>query len=155
MTSPLPGQHRFEPLRLRAAGLEDQAAKLLAEALRRHAQAESRHAELCRYEAEYAERPLPETTGVNNLRHGAAFLARLREAVRFQTERLASSVREVEQARAHWLATHREVEKLDRLLAQAAQEARQKDARRQGREMDENAVRGFMARRLLAADGSA
>lgn len=152
MTSPLPGQHRFEPLRQRAAGLEDQAAKLLAEALRRHAQAESRHAELCRYEAEYAERPLPETTGVNSLRHNAAFLARLREAVRFQAERVASSAQEVERARAHWLASHREVEKLDRLLAQAAQEARQKDARRQGREMDENAVRGFMARRLLVAD---
>ncbi len=149
MTASFSGPYRFEPLRQRAARLEDSAAQALSSVLARHAHAEARHAELCRYEAEYAARNLPDSTGVNTLRHHAAFLARLRDAVRFQADSVARSSQEVERLRGQWLAAHREVEKLDRLTAQCLQEAAQAEARRQGREQDEAALRGHLAQRAL------
>lgn len=132
---------RLEPLRRRAALLEDRAAQVLAAALSRHAQAEAKHAELCRYEAEYAGRHLPESTAIGALRQQAAFLARLREAVRYQAESSRRSAEDVERFRSRWLATHQEVEKLDRLAAQLSREAQKLEARRQNREMDELALR--------------
>ena len=137
MTNP----DRLAPLRRRAALLEEQAAQALAAALARHTQAEARHAELCRYETEYAERALPGRTAVLALRQQSAFLARVRDAVAFQTERRRRSAEEVEQARARWLDAHREVEKLDLLAAQFARQLQQREQRRQSREMDEAALR--------------
>lgn len=132
---------RLAPLRRRAALLEEQAAQALAATLARHAQAEARHAELCRYEAEYAERALPGRTAVLALRQQSAFLARLREAVAFQAERRRRCASEVEQQRERWLAAHREVEKLDLLAAQFARQLQQREQRRQSRDMDEAALR--------------
>ena len=132
---------RLAPLRRRAALLEEHAAQTLAAALARNAQAEARHAELCRYETEYAERALPGHTAVLALRQQSAFLARLREAVAFQAERLRRSAENVEQARARWLDAHREVEKLDLLAAQLARQLQLRDQRRQSRDMDEAASR--------------
>lgn len=132
---------RLAPLRRRAALLEEQAAQALAAALTRNTQAEARHAELCRYEAEYAERALPGRTAVLALRQQAAFLARLRDAVGFQAERRRRCAAEVEQQRARWLEAHREVEKLDLLAAQLARQAQQQEQRRQSRDMDEAALR--------------
>lgn len=145
---------RFTPLHQRAVGLEDRSAQALAAALGRHAQAEDRHAELCRYEAEYAARQLPASTGVNVLRQHAAFLARLREAVRFQADRLALAARELERAQQHWLASHREVEKLERLMAQCQQEAVRVEARRQSREQDEAALRIHLRQQSLGVAAS-
>ena len=152
MTSPA---DRLAPLRRRAALLEDRAAQALSAALSRHAQAEARHAELCRYEAEYAERDLPTATAIGALRQQAAFLARLREAVRFQAEVSRRCAEELERVRACWLETHQEVEKLDRLVSQLAREAQRQDARRQGREMDEAAIRSHLARGHRLAAGAA
>jgi len=138
MTSPT---DRLALLRRRAALLEDRAAQVMSAALSRHELAESRHAELCRYEAEYADRALPASTGIGTLRHQAAFLARLRDAVRYQAECSRRAAEDVERFRSRWLETHQEVEKLDRLAAQLGREAQQQEHRRQAREMDEAALR--------------
>lgn len=132
---------RLALLRRRAALIEDRAAQMLSAALSRHEQAEARHAELCRYEAEYSDRALPTTTGIGTLRHQAAFLARLRDAVRFQAECSRRAAEDVDRVRSRWLETHQEVEKLDRLAAQLGREAQQQENRRQARDMDEAALR--------------
>lgn len=139
---------RLSTLQRLAAQQEDQAARQLADALTRHANAEDRHAELVRYEAEYAERT-PTAASVQGLSHHAGFLMKLRDAVRFQAERVQGFAREVEQARVRWIGLHREVEKLDQLSLNAQRQIAATDSRLQARELDELAQRGWV--RLQAA----
>lgn len=139
---------RLELLQRLATQQEDQTARALADALARHANAEDRRAELQQYEQEYAAR-IPASAGVAALRHHAGFLAKLRSAVSFQCERVQLLSGEVDRARARWVALHREVEKLAQLETGARQQLRQLDARRQSRESDELAVRGWMRQQAV------
>jgi len=120
---------------------EDTAAKQLADALARHANAEDRRAELLRYEIEYAAQPPATAGGVKALSQQAGFLARLREAVRFQDERVQLLSNEVEQARGRWVSVHRELEKLGQLEAGALRQLQQSESRKENREQDELAAR--------------
>lgn len=139
---------RLELLQRLAGQQEDQAARQLADALAKHANAEDRRAELQQYELEYAAR-IPAGAGVAALRDHAGFLAKLRAAVGFQCERTQLLAAEVERARARWVGLHREVEKLAQLETGARHELRQLDARRQSRESDELAVRGWMRQQAV------
>ena len=48
--------------------------------------------------------------GVQALSYQAGFVSKLRDAVRFQSERVESLAGEVERARLRWMGLHREVE---------------------------------------------
>ncbi len=138
---------RLSTLQRLAVAQEDTAARQLAEALAKHANAQDRHAELLQYEMEYAGRP-PVAVGVQALGHHAGFLAKLRDAVRFQTERVSLFADEVERARSRWMGMHREVEKLEQLGAAAQRQIEAIDSRRQSRELDELAQRGWVRQQV-------
>lgn len=137
---------RLHTLQRLASQAEDHAARQLAEALSRHANAGDRQHELHQYEQEYAART-PTSGGVSALSRHAGFLAKLRDAVRFQTERTQALAQEVERARARWIALHREVEKLEQLGDSARRQIAHSDARWQARELDERAQQGWARQR--------
>ncbi|MES2683677.1 MAG: flagellar export protein FliJ [Pseudomonadota bacterium] len=139
---------RLALLQRLATQQEDQAARQLADALARHANAEDRRVELQAYEQEYAAR-VPTAGGVQALSHHAGFLAKLREAIRFQAERALSMAQEVERVRARWIGLHREVEKLEQLSLNVQQQLRHHASRREGRELDELAQRGWVRQQAM------
>lgn len=143
MTSAHAALHRLALLQSLAVQQEDHAARLLAEALARHANGEDRRVELLAYEQEYAARQ-PQGGGVQGLSRHAGFLSKLREALRFQTERVQGLGLEVERARTRWIGTHHEVEKLDQLAAAARQQLQDHAGRREARELDELAQGGWL-----------
>lgn len=146
-THPSPLQ-RLELLQRLASQQEDHAARQLADALAKHANAMDRSAELVHYEMEYAARE-PTASGVQALSHHAGFLAKLREAVRFQNQRVQMLANEVESARARWMSLHRELEKLAQLEVSARQHLRQVEFRRESRELDELATRGWVLQQAV------
>lgn len=153
---PASSLQRLELLQRLASQQEDHAARQLADALARHANAEDRRAELYHYELEYASRTPSggaqsghAAASVMTLAHHAGFLAKLREAVRFQSERVQNFAAEVELARSRWVALHCELEKLGQLDSSARQQLRQLESRREARELDELASRGWVQRQAL------
>lgn len=143
---------RLALLQRLAAEQEDRAARQLADALARHANAEDRRSELVHYEMEYMARTPGDSgraSSVAALAQHAGFVAKLREAVQFQNERAQQLSVEVEQARARWVALHRELEKLEQLSAAAQQEIRRVESRRESRELDELATRGWVLRQAV------
>lgn len=143
MNAPEQSLQRLNTLQRLAAQQEDQAARQLAEALNRHANASDRHAELVQYEIEYAART-PGVGGVLALSRHAGFLAKLRDALKFQQERVQQLSVEVDRARARWIGLHREVEKLEQLGEVAKRQMLAADSRRQSRELDELAQRSWV-----------
>ena len=139
---------RLETLQRLATQKEDTAARQLADALAKHANAQDRYAELLQYELEYTARA-PVASGVQALTYQAGFLAKLRDAVRFQTERVETFAAEVERARLRWMGLHREVEKLEQLSVNAQQQINVVESRRTARELDELAQRGWSRQRAV------
>ncbi|MDO9451375.1 MAG: flagellar export protein FliJ [Stagnimonas sp.] len=140
--------HRLATLQRLAAQQEDHAARQLADALAKHANAGDRHAELLQYEIEYASR-VPATNGVMALTHHAGFLAKLRDAVHFQHERVGHLATEVERARLRWIALHREVEKLEQLGDAARRQIAVGESRRESRDLDELATRSWVRQQAV------
>jgi flagellar export protein FliJ len=133
---------RLATLQRLAEQQEETAARQLSDALAQLANAEDRCAELRRYELEYLAQP-PRAFSVAALRHHAGFVARLAEAVRYQTERSTSLAQEAERARSRWVGLHREVEKLDQLTRQVRETMRQAANRSLHRTMDEHGQLGW------------
>lgn len=138
---------RLETLQRFAAQQEDTAARQLADALAKHANAQDRYTELLQYELEYSART-PVASGVQALTYQAGFLSKLRDAVRFQTERVESFAAEVDRTRLRWLGLHREVEKLEQLAVNAQRQIDVVENRRSARELDELAQRGWSRQRV-------
>lgn len=148
---------RLLTLQRLAAQQEDNAARQLADALAKHANAEDRRAELLQYEIEYAGRApgaegrsVDVAASVASLRHHAGFLSKLRDAVRFQAERVQQLSTEVDRQRARWMMLHREVEKLEQLSDATKRQLALIDSRKQARELDELAQRGWLRQRQVA-----
>lgn len=139
---------RLSTLQQLASQQEDSSARQLADALARLAQAEDRCTELRHYEHEYLSRE-PRAGSVAALRQHAGFVARLREAVRFQTERVGALSAEAERARLRWIGLHREVEKLEMLQANVRESLRQHAARAAGREQDEHGRVGWLRQQAV------
>ncbi len=140
---------RLATLQTLANQQEDSAARQLADALAKHANAQDRYGELLEYEAEYAFRT-PTAGGVMALTHHAGFLAKLRDAMRFQAERVQGLAAEVERQRARWLGLHREVEKIEQLSVNARQQIAVIEGRRQARDLDELATRSWVRRQAVS-----
>lgn len=140
---------RLETLQRLAAQQEDSAARQLADALAKHANAQDRYAELLQYELEYSART-PAAIGVQALTHQAGFLSKLRDAVRFQTERVEAFAADVERARLRWMGLHREVEKLEQLGVNAQRQIDVVENRRTARELDELAQHGWSRLRAVS-----
>jgi len=149
MNAPEQSLQRLATLQRLAAQQEDQAARQLAEALSRHGNAADRHTELVQYEIEYAART-PNASGVLALSRHAGFLSKLRDALKFQHDRVQQLGLEVDRARARWVGLHREVEKLEQLGEVARREMLAADSRRQSRELDELAQRGWVRQQQVA-----
>src|SRR3546814_3090449 len=98
MTQMIPSR-RMQPLQQLADIRQDDAARLLVDAQRQHADRQARLVELSRYREDYERQAAAATPQL--LRNRQAFLARLREAERFQDQLVAQSRRMVEESRAH------------------------------------------------------
>lgn len=140
---------RLATLQTLAAQQEDTAARQLADALAKHANAQDRYAELLEYEAEYAFRT-PTAGGVMALSHHAGFLSKLRDAMRFQSDRVQGFAAEVERLRGRWMGLHREVEKLEQLGCSARQQMAVVEARKQSREIDDFAQRSWVRQQAVS-----
>ena len=140
---------RLDTLQRLATQQEDSAARQLADALAKHANAQDRYAELMQYELEYTARS-PVARGVQALSYQAGFVSKLRDAVRFQSERVESLAGDVELARLRWMGLHREVEKLEQLGVNAQRQIDVVENRRNARELDELAQRGWARQRALS-----
>lgn len=134
---------RLFPLQTLAETREDAAALKLAEVQRRHADQETRLQDLRRYAQEYAHAPAGATPAL--LLNRQAFLARLREAERFQEQAVEEARLAVEAERTTWLLKRRDVSVLDQLAAcYRGRERRQSERREQGSN-DELALRRYLA----------
>lgn len=139
---------RLSTLQKLAVQQEDAAARQLAEALARLAQADDRCTELCHYEQEYLASE-PRAGSVAALRQHSGFVAKLREAVRFQTDRVSTLAAEAECARQRWIGLHREVEKLEALEANVREALQHEAARAAGREADERGRIGWLRQQAV------
>lgn len=106
---------------------------------------QSKLAELAAYREEYSRRYLDTLKGglgAGTMQEYQHFLGRLSEAIGQQELRVAQAERELESARARWIATRLKAEALDRVMDRyRADEQRARD-RREQREEDERAQRG-------------
>lgn len=133
---------RLQPIRHLAEDREQQSAKRFAESQRRLNEAESKLRELRNYLHDYQMKGgLPDPRLLENR---FAFLARLREAERYQTQAVQNARGASEQERQLWLNRRREVQVLDKLGDVYQARARRTEAQRDQKQMDEFALRQRM-----------
>lgn len=135
---------RLEPVQHLADDQERRLAQSLAGYERRVREAETKLEELQRYQREYANQfsERAETgLGVMQLRDYRAFLARLSEAVRQQTEIVARARAERDQERQRWQSAAIRSKALGHVREQWDEEERRLLAKREQRENDERAQR--------------
>lgn len=142
---------RMQPVQ-RAVGHEErELAGRLAESDRRLADAEKRLAELESYQAEYA-RTLGERVSagisVTGLRDYQAFLARLCEAVRAQARSVAAMRAERDAAQGVWRTAAQRAKAIDQVVERWQAEERVVQDRKEQKDIDERALRGFSGRGL-------
>jgi flagellar FliJ protein len=137
---------RFDPLIQIAETRVDHAAGAYAQANGQLALHESRLGDLRRFASEYHAIPGGATNALQ-LTNRRAFAARVDDVARQQAQHVDHTRRAAEQQREALVEARREAEALRRLAeARRAQAQRQAERRAQS-ELDDLAVRGFIARR--------
>ncbi len=148
--SPAMSSARMQPLQQLAEVREDEAARRLIDQQRVLGEREQRLQELTRYLAEYDG--LASAHNPRLLMNRQAFVERLREAVSMQTRLVEQARSHCEVQRAEWLLQHREVSTLDQLAECYRRRERRSEEQRGQRQLDEFALRRFLAGDGLAAD---
>ena len=105
---------------------------------------------LLNYRSEYAARLSQvaqagmDSTGWRNFRE---FIDKIDAAIEQQRELLASAQRQVEEGQRHWHAQQRRLKSYDTLFQRHCSAEQQTEARREQKEQDDFALRGFLAQR--------
>jgi flagellar FliJ protein len=130
---------------------EDEAMRAMAECQRQVAEHEVRLTELQRYMQDYANTVVEASTpALISNRH--AFLAKLREAEKFQNTLLEQARERCEAERTRWLLKRRDVGVLEQLAASYRTQERQQVERIEQKDSDERASQGHF--RALAMNAS-
>jgi len=140
---------RFEPIREVAANSAAALSRAMVEAERRVAEIEQQMGRLKSYRDEYVRDSAQSVGSMDavRLQNYRAFLERLSEAVRLQTQSLGLARAEYESRRAQWSAKRVEAESLGRVIDRFRAEERQSADRREQRDGDEAAMRLALAAR--------
>ena len=142
---------RLQPLQQIADQVEDEARRQMAECQRQVAEHETRLAELQRYLADYLAADSRDSTPalvVN--RH--AFIARLREAERFQRTLLEQAQERRDAERTRWLLKRRDVGVLEQLAASYRMQEQRHVERQVQKDSDERAGQAYL--RALSLDAA-
>ncbi|MFA5940099.1 MAG: flagellar export protein FliJ [Sinimarinibacterium sp.] len=134
---------RLQPLQQRAETREEEATRRLLDQQRQLSERELRLHELTRYLAEYEG--MGSAGSARMLMNQRAFIERLREAVAMQTRLVEQARAGCDAERGRWLLEHREVSTLDQLADCYRRRERLVEERRDQKQMDEFAVRSFVA----------
>jgi len=141
---------RLEPLQLVADKREDEAMRAMAECQRQVAEHEARLTELQRYMQEYANSNVAASTpALISNRH--AFLAKLREAEKYQQSVLEQAKERSEAERTRWLLKRRDVGVLEQLAASYRTQERQQTERISQKDADERASQSYFRSLALNA----
>lgn len=133
---------RLEPIARIADHREQAAAREFGRLQERVLAEEHRLAEMRNWWHEYAD-GLEKQPGSGSalMREGRLFLAQLNEAIERQKVVLENARRELEAARARWLASRMDHEALDKVVARCQDEENRAARRGEQREQDECAAR--------------
>jgi flagellar FliJ protein len=137
---------RFNPLIQIAEGRVDDAAGAYAQVNGQLSLHENRLGDLQRFASEYHAIPNGRTDALQ-LANRRAFAARVDNVASQQAQHVDHARRVAEKQREALIEARREVEALRRLAAARRAEAERKAQRRSQTELDDLAVRGFLARR--------
>ena len=127
---------RLEPLQMVAEQREEEAVRAMAECRRRVEEHETRLSELQRYLQEYTEQASKFSTPAL-MSNRQAFVAKLREAEKFQQQLLQQAKDFGEAERMRWLLKRRDVGVLEQLAASYRLQERRQDAHREQKNLDE------------------
>lgn len=136
---------RIQPLQQMAGTREEQAARRLLDQQRQLKEREQRLAELTEYLGEYERQE--HLSSARMLMNRQAFVQRLREAIGVQLRLVEQARANCDVERGRWLLERREVSTLDQLSECYRRRERLVDERREQRQLDEFAVRNFVAAR--------
>ena len=133
---------RLEPLADYAGKVENEAARRLAASAQALAAKEKEVEQLRGYLAEYRQRAELADAATDPLRwqNTRAFLAKLSEVVAAREAELVHAVERYRLETERWRDSHRRAKSLDKIVADAAREARLEAAKREQRELDERAL---------------
>lgn len=133
---------RLEPIARIADHREQAAAREFGRLQERVAAEERRLAEMRTWWREYADGLAKQSTrGSGLMREGRLFLSQLNEAIERQKIVLENARRELEAARARWLASRMDHEALEKVVARCQDEEGRAARRGEQREQDECAAR--------------
>jgi flagellar FliJ protein len=133
---------RLEPLADYAGKVETQAARRLAASAQALAAKQREVEQLRGYLAEYRQRAtLADHTDPLRWQNARAFLAKLCEVVSLREAELGAAVESYRVETERWQDSYRRVKGLDKIVADAAQEAVVASAKREQLELDEHALR--------------
>ena len=133
---------RLEPLKVVADQREDEAMRAMAECQRQVAEHEARLTELQRYLQDYLNsESSANTPALISNRH--AFLARLRDAEKFQKTVLEQAKERCDAERTRWLLKRRDVGVLEQLAASYRSQERQQEERVIQKDSDERASQSY------------
>lgn len=137
---------RFDPLIQIAETRVDEAAGAYAQVNGQLSLQENRLGDLRRFASEYHAMPNGQTDALQ-LANRRAFAARVDDVARQQAQHVDHARRAAERQREALVEARRDAEALRRLAAARRAEALRKAERRSQVELDDLAVRGFVARR--------
>lgn len=143
---------RLQPLQQRAESREEEAARRLLDQQRQLSERELRLHELTRYLAEYEG--MSSAGSARMLMNQRAFVERLREAVAMQKRLVEQARASCDLERGRWLLERREVSTLDQLADCYRRRERVVEERREQKQMDEFALRSFVALQAANSDQS-
>lgn len=136
---------RMKPVQQWKSAREDRALRDVGECLRQLGQEEGRLHELHTYLGEYETRLVQSETMPAALQNRHAFLVRLREAIRYEEQRVHEVRGAYEQQCSRWQQTTRDRKTVEKVTsALKAREEKHQERRRQN-ELDEFAQRRFVA----------
>ena len=138
---------RLQPIVRVSESKERQAARMLAEALKRQQDVETRLKELQVYREEYEQlfqRNSRSGVGAEKLRDYRAFIAQLNQAIGYQEQKVSAAVTACAAARAAWLKTRTRCQALGKVVDGHRREERRGEERREQNDSDElaNGMRG-------------
>jgi len=134
----------FDYLIGQAREAHDEAARVLAEAIKQKRDSQSRYDMLMHYRGEYLGRAntgLEQTNSVPGLARVGAFLVKLDEAIKQQSNDLAMRDQAVVRARTVLMAADRKLKSLEVYVDRKERAAAQVERRREQKTMDEYAQR--------------
>src|SRR3989344_6010797 len=130
---------RLQPIVRVSESRERQAARMLAEALKRQQEVETRFKELQTYREEYEQlfqRTSRSGVGAEKLRDYRAFIAQLNQAIGYQEQKVSAAVAACEAARSAWLRTRTRCQALGKVVDGHRRDERRSEDRRGQKEAD-------------------